>query len=190
MKFAVRGIVPRGEKFHVRVVEDHLEPAAGMPDDEPFVEYFSRNTLPVVPELQKAINEGAAKFVQIEDESFSTMLSELEEFAYDPNAITFIVHQAERPHLFCLMGERVTQPQLRDALPAVSAILRKHYNRGKAGRPRDRVREKKAQNLIRKAERKAEIAHALAKGGLAKDHFSAERYARQVAKRSRPKYGR
>jgi hypothetical protein len=189
-KFAIRGIAPSGEKFHVRVVEDHLEPAAGMPEDEPFVEYFSDDTLPVVPELQKAISEGDARFVQIEDDSFSTVLSELEEFAYGPDAITFIVHRAERRHLFCLMGERVTQPQLRAALPAVSSILRKYYNRGKAGRPRDRVREKKAQNLLRKAGQKAEIAHALAKGELAKDHFSAERYARQVAKRSRPKCGR
>ena len=189
-KFAVRGIVPKGEKFHVRVVEDHLEPAAGMPEDEPFVEYFSRDTLPVVRELQNAIDEGAARFVQIEDDSFSTVLSELEEFAYDPDAITFIVHRAERPHLFCLMGERVTQPQLRDALPAVSAILRKYYDRGKAGRPRDRVRERKAQNLLRKPEGKGEMAHALAKGELAKDHYSAERYARQVAKRSGPKHGR
>jgi hypothetical protein len=180
MKFAVRGIVPSGEKFHVRVVEDHLEPAAGMPEDEPFVEYFSDDTVPVVPELQKAINKGVARFVQIEDDSFSTILSELEEFAYSPDTITFIVHKAERPHLFCLMGERATQPQLRDALPSVSAILRKYYNRGKAGRPRDRVREKKAQNLLRKPQGKGEIAHALAKGGLAKDHYSAERYARQV----------
>ena len=68
-KFAVRGIVPRGEKFHVCLVEDHLEPAAGMPEDEPFVEYVSSDTLPVVPELQKAISEGAARFVQIEDDS-------------------------------------------------------------------------------------------------------------------------
>ena len=189
-KFAVRGIVPRGEKFHVRVVEDHLEPATGMPEGEPFVEYFSSDTLPVVPELQNVIDKGAARFVQIEDDLFSTILSELEEFAYSPDAITFIVHRAERPHVFCLIGERVTQPQLRAALPAVSAILRKHYNRGKAGRPRDRVREKKAQNLLRKPGRKGEIAHALAKGGLAKDHFSAERYARQVAKRKKPKRGR
>jgi len=189
-KFAVRGIIPRGEKFHVRIVEDHLEPTAGMPEDEPFVEYFASDTLPVVPELQKPINEGAAKFVRIEDDSFSTILSELEEFAYSPDAITFIVHRAERRHLFCLIGERVTQPQLRAALPAVSALLRKYYDRGKAGRPRDRLREKKAQNLLRKPGRKGEIAHALAKGGLAKDHFSAERYAREVAKRNKPKHGR
>jgi hypothetical protein len=189
-KFAVRGIVPKGEKFHVRVVEDHLEPAAGMPEDEPFVEYFPSDTLPAVPELQNAISEGAARFVQIEDDSFSMILSELEEFAYSPDAITFIVHRAERPYLFCLMGEQVTQPQLRAALPAVSAILRKYYNRGKAGRPRDRVREKKAQNLIQKQGQKAEIAHALAKGELAKDHYSAEKYARQVAKRGEPKHRR
>jgi hypothetical protein len=146
--------------------------------------------LPVVPELQNAIDEGAARFVQIEDDSFSTVLSELEEFAYSPDAITFIVHQGEHPHLFCLMGEAVTQPQLRAALPAVSAILRKYYNRGKAGRPRDRVREKKAQNLLRKPERKGEMAHALAKGELAKDYYSAERYVREVAKRNKPKHGR
>ena len=146
--------------------------------------------MPVVPELQNAIDEGAARFVQIEDDSFSTVLSELEEFAYSPDAITFIVHQGEHPHLFCLMGEAVTQPQLRAALPAVSAILRKYYNRGKAGRPRDRVREKKAQNLLRKPERKGEMAHALAKGKLAKDYYSAERYVREVAKRNKPKHGR
>jgi hypothetical protein len=189
-KFAVRGIVPRGEKFHVRVIEDHLEPAAGMPEDEPFVEYFSNNTLPVVPELQKVISEGAARFVLIEDDSFSTVLSELEEFAYSPNEITFIVHRAERPHVLCLMGERVTQPQLRAALPAVSAILREHYKRGKAGRPRDRLREKKAQNLLQKSVRKGDMAYALAKGEHAKNYYSAERYVREVAKRKKPKHGR
>jgi len=52
------------------------------------------------------------------------------------------------------------------------------------------VRERKAQNLLRKPEGKGEMAHALAKGELAKDHYSAERYARQVAKRSGPKHGR
>jgi hypothetical protein len=189
-KFAVLGIVPRGEKFHVRVVEDHLEPAAGMPEDEPFVEYFASDTLPVVPELQSVIDKGAARFVQIEDDSFSTILSELEEFAYSPNAITFIVHRAERPHVLCLMGERVTQPQLHAALPAVSAILRKYYNRGKAGRPRDRVREKKAQNLLQKSGRKGEMAYALAKGEHAKNYYSAERYVREVAKRNKPTHGR
>jgi hypothetical protein len=189
-KFAVRGIVPRGEKFHVRVVEDHLEPAAGMPEDEPFVEYFASDTLPVVPELQNVIDKGHARFVLIEDDSFSTILSELEEFAYSPDAITFIVHRAERPHLVCLVGERVSQPQLRASLPAVSAILRKHYNRGKAGRPRDRVREKKAQNLLQKSGRKGDMAYALAKGEHAKNYYSAERYAREVAKRNKPKHGR
>jgi hypothetical protein len=183
-KFRVRVLVPRGTKFHVRVVNDHLESASWTPKGHLFSDYFADEKLKVLPEMQKRIHDGTVRLVQIEDDSFSTVLSELEEFAYFPDAITFVLHNAERPYLFCLFGERVTQPDFREAGKVVSAILRQKYGRGKGGRPRDRVREKKALNLLKKPGSKAEKASALAPGGEAKHHFSAERYIRTVKKRN------
>jgi len=182
-KFRLRILVPNGPKFHVRIVGNHLVSKSGTPEGQPFVDYFANDRLKVPPVMEKQLQDGAAKVVQIEDNSFSTVLSELEEFAYFPDAITFIRHKAERTYLFCLVGERVTQPDFREAGTVVSAMLREDYGRG-PGRPRDRLREKKALNLHKKSGPKAEIAHALAKGDTAKDHFSAERYARQVKKRN------
>jgi len=94
--------------------------------------------------LQKQIEAGKAKFVRIDDESWSSVLTELEGFAYDARSLTFILHRAEQPYLLCLVGERVTNAQWAKASTSVSAFLRENFNRGKAGRPKDLVRYRQA----------------------------------------------
>jgi hypothetical protein len=182
-KFRLISIPPRGSKFRVRLVNDHFESITAPLPEEAYMDYFEDEGLTVGQDLQAQIDRGAAKYIEIEDEALSSVFSELEEFGYSPEAITFVLHKAERPYLLCLIGEKVTQPEFRNAGTVVSALNRKHYGRGKGGRPRDRVRETKAEHKLQQPGSVSEKAGDLSKGPNAKDHYSAERYLREVKKR-------
>ena len=132
-------LIPWGTKFHVRIKKEHFEPVDGYPGDEdtPFEYFFESDSVKTWPALSKQMSLGRAKFVLIEDSEQTSILTRLEAFAYHPDGLTFVFHNAEQPYLFCLVGEKVTNAIWRDASTSVSSFLSRNFNRGKAGRPRD-----------------------------------------------------
>jgi hypothetical protein len=65
------------------------------------------------------------------------MLSQLEQFAYFSEGITFMVHEAEHPYLLCLVGEKLSIPKWRELGKVIHQLQRKYLRREKAGRPPD-----------------------------------------------------
>jgi hypothetical protein len=137
-------LIPYGSKFHVRMVKRHFEPGQGSIDqDAQFGDSFESERINIPPAVQEQITSGKVKFVEFEDESWSSALNELEHFAYYPEGLTFVLHQAEQPYLLCLIGEKVSDKLWRQASPVKTALLKKSLGRGTAGRRRDpkRLRE-------------------------------------------------
>jgi hypothetical protein len=120
-----------------------------IPQDEDAAEYFESKELAVPPQIQTLIESGEAKLVRIDDSSGCSVLNDIESFAYHPEGITLVLHNAERPYLLCLYGEKVSKQLLDHAGKAISAFQREHYERGKGGRPVNLERRKKARELLK-----------------------------------------
>jgi hypothetical protein len=156
-KFRVFTVLPGGEKFHVRIVENKFKPVS-VPKLVPLAEEFEATELPVPKALQEEIDDGNARFVQIEDNEYSSLLSELEEFAYNPGRVTFILHKGTQPFLFWLFGERIDQTAARKLLTALNALQDELDLGPRVGRPPDRAREKKRKAASKKATTKEQVA--------------------------------
>lgn len=181
-RFEEEYVIPWGIRFHVRLTEDHFEPVDGYPGDEdtPFEYFFESDKVETWPTLSKQMSLGRAKFVQIEDSERASIISRLEDFAYYPEGLTFIFHNADQPYLFCLVGEKVTNEIWRDASRVVSSFLRTHFNRGKAGRPRNLTRfRKEIMNRKKPGPLKAKLP---GKEGTEKDFLSAQVYSARVGR--------
>ena len=76
-------------------------------------------------------------------------MSVLEHVAYFPEGITFVLHNAEQPYLLCLVGEKVSVELWRKLSTTVTGIFRKKFGRGKAGRPKDLSKLRKAKRLLK-----------------------------------------
>jgi hypothetical protein len=162
--FEWRILTAPGWKFHARVENAHLQAILPVPAEESAQYYFETPDLQVPEAVEKLIGAGTAKFVQLDDVSGSSVLSELEGFAYHDRGVTFILHRAERPYLFCLIGEKVSKQLLDQAAKGVTAFQQQYYGRGKAGRPRELMLRKKAIELLKQPGRKKEIASTLQAG--------------------------
>ncbi len=174
--FKTSEILPGAARFHVKIENGQLTPinpadeadpvedapvegvpAEGFPVEDAPVEdvlpidvSFASDQVTVPHSLDEAIRDGRAKFMQIDDEEGSSCLSMLERVAYFPEGITFVLHDAEQPYLFCLIGEKVSVAQWRKLSTAVTAMLREQFGRGKAGRPKDLQKRRQAQKLLKK----------------------------------------
>ncbi len=136
-------IPPLGSKFHLVLGREGFEPFVSNSDEDVPNEYlFERSDLVVPERLEHEIKSGTAKMVQIEDHKWVSTLGQLERFAYHPEGITLILHQAELPYLYCMIGENVSVRVWRDMYPVIKALRKKHYGREKAGRPPDLKRQK------------------------------------------------
>jgi hypothetical protein len=135
-RFLTEVLVPWGARFHVRLIGGHFEPAKMRVDPDTPFEYFFESDDVRIPEIAETqIKKGRIKFAQIEDQEWSSVLSKLEYFAYDPESLTFVLHNAEQPYLFCLIGEKISDETWRRASKIRSAFLKQCYGRGTAGRP-------------------------------------------------------
>lgn len=90
-----------GTKFHVKIVEDHLEPGKPAPatDDNPYREFFAAPKLKIPGEAQALVKKGEATFTEIDEGPGYSMLKDLEAFAYKDDGVAFFVHNAEQPYL-------------------------------------------------------------------------------------------
>jgi Raf kinase inhibitor-like YbhB/YbcL family protein len=141
-----------GDKFHVKIVGDHLEPVTGGPasEDDPFSGFFEARKLKVLDEAQKLIDKGEATFTQIDDGPGYSLLKDFETFAYKDDGVAFFIHNAEQPYLWCIFGEKLTKQLLHDIGPTVTEFQKKHFFRTAGGRPPDMERLKKMQAIDRK----------------------------------------
>jgi hypothetical protein len=99
-------------------------------------------------QIQELIESHEAKYVRIDESSGCSVLNDIESFAYHADGVTLLLHDAERPYLYCLFGEKATKELLDRAGKAVSAFQRDHYDRGKGGRPANLVRRKTVRELL------------------------------------------
>lgn len=138
LRFEVRPI-PEVNKFHVGLVRGRLVAIRPAHADAHYLDFFESATIEaprrIQRELQKQIKSGVAKFLRIDDGHGYSVLKELEGFAYYPEGVTYILHMAEQPYLYCLIGEKVSKEDVRRAGVVVSAFQRECYRRGTAGRP-------------------------------------------------------
>jgi hypothetical protein len=126
-------------KFHVKVVKNNLEPQEPFWWDEqtPISDYFGSPKVTVGVELQRLIDAGVAKFVQIEDGKKRSLLTQLMDFAYSPDELTFLLLNMDQPYVLCLIGERISVDDIwRRASRVVSEFQKLEYGRTMAGRPR------------------------------------------------------
>jgi hypothetical protein len=112
------------------------------------IERFESKLENIPNELRPFVEAKVIKFVEIDDDCGSSVLSVVERIAYHPNGITVVIHNALHPYLFCLVGEMMTDAQWKKAYAAVSAILRQQYSRSKPGRRRDTKKMKLAAHLL------------------------------------------
>jgi Raf kinase inhibitor-like YbhB/YbcL family protein len=156
-----------GTKFHVRIVEDHLEPGKPEPgaDIDSYSELFPAPNLKIPDEAQALVDKGEATFTQIDDGPEYSMLKELEEFAYKDDGVAFFVHNAEQPYLGCIFGEKMSKQQLADLGKTVTEFQKKSFFRTAGGRPPDMDRLKKMLEIDKKAISNQEKAFELAQGG-------------------------
>lgn len=181
--FKVTAVAPWGSKFHVRLIDNTLHPGGGYPGiDEPFDYFFESPRLEVSAKLEKLIASHKAKAVRVDDESLTSILSKFEQFAYDPEAITFLLHNAEQPYLFCLIGEKVSAADWRKADSAVTTFFKEHYLREKRGRTGKLLRFKRALRLPEEGGSLKVRAAKLERGDLSKDGQTAQAYAIRVKK--------
>lgn len=127
-------LVPWASIFHVILKQNRFY-AVGRHDSEERLVRFEAKGLEIPGVLQAQINEEVARFLQIEDKTHTSVLSDIEQFAYHSEGVTFVLHRAEQPYLYLLVGEKTTNKVLRKAARVVIAFQRDLFKREKAGRP-------------------------------------------------------
>lgn len=112
-----------GSVFSVRLKNGEFLPAGHYPGgDDPYIYFYESDPANAPEFFQSLIESGAAKFVEIDDQDKSSLFTRLELFAYSSETITFLIHRAEQPYLFCLIGGDVTNSTWRGANKAISAF--------------------------------------------------------------------
>jgi hypothetical protein len=147
-----------GWKFRVNQSNGRLQASAHVPEGSPASDYFQAPTLQIPQAFQTLIDGREAKFVQIDDVSGASVLNDIENFGYHGEGITFVVHNAERPYLYCLVGEKATKALWDKAGKSITAFQRQ-FGRGKGGRPTTTVgRKKTIREALKQPGRKKEKA--------------------------------
>jgi hypothetical protein len=127
---------PYRTRFRARLVNGECQ----MMKPEPGVEmvfvdlYEDDNPLPD-PAVEEWLAGGRAMVVRLGDLKGRSVLNEIESFAYDPNAVTLIVHDSVMPYLFLLVGEMATVEEVRAAATVLTALRKRFYGRSRRGRP-------------------------------------------------------
>jgi len=142
---------PLGHRFRAKVADGHLVPfhLVAKGENDPYFDQFETADVAVPSAAHPFVQNGTAKFVLVEDNGNSSILNELEGFAYDPNCLTFVVHRAEQPYLICIVGEKVgLDSTWRDAAKVIRQFRKQEFGRETAGRPPNTQLRKKALKAI------------------------------------------
>ena len=154
-KLKIMPSTPPESRFHVKLEDGRLFRAEGAERkdigwlvydnlyDAPDLKQATDSPESVFPPaLEQLLQQSKAIVLRIDEEFESSILSDVEGFAYDGDKLTFIVHNSNRgAHLLCLIGEKVkTDDVWRKAATIVNGFQKKLYKREKAGRPPDMQR--------------------------------------------------
>lgn len=185
--FEWRVMAEFGWKFRVNQRDGHLEATEYVPEGNPRLDFFEAPSLQIPAPFQALIDTKVAKFVQIDDTSGTFAFNELEQFSYYDRGLTFIVHNAEQPYLYCLIGEKATKELWGKAGTSISAFQRQ-FGRGKGGRPTTNVELRKVmREALKQPGRKKEKAIELIPDVAT---TSGQSYLSRVAKRDRERAAR
>jgi hypothetical protein len=159
-----------------------LEPVGLVSSDDATVDHFESPELAISQKIQDLINSREVKFVWIDDASGSSVLNDIESLSYHDSGVTSIFHNAERPYLFCLYGEKVSKEQLGRMETAVTAFQQEYYGRGRAGRRPDMRRRKDTLKMLDQPGRvKEKAANVMTTPNIA----SSQSYVSRVRKESK-----
>lgn len=158
--FRTQALPSWGTKFHAKILRGHLRPVS---EAGPYIYQFEDDNVDVPAPLEKLTKTGKAKLVRIDDIDGSSVLTEVEAFAYHAEGLTFILHIAELPYIVCLIGEKTSGKTWRAAERTVHALQRQYYGRVNAGKPPDIRQILKVSAAQRKAGSSKEKAIKLGK---------------------------
>lgn len=187
--FRPRPFDPPEFKYRAKIVDGHLRAVGREHPPEPMYEYLFLDVgAAVVPELEELIERGQAKVFRIDDSKGGSLLNEIEYLAYQPSGLTFIVHHAQQPHIYLLIGENLsTDTFLRSAGKVVTALQKTLFDRKKAGRPTNIPKLRKTILISNQPTGPKDQAFAIArKPGLARDLETGGRYVRRVKASLKP----
>jgi hypothetical protein len=129
---------PHATKYRARLVNGQLEEMEPFAPELPYESEYEDGNLSVPdPAVEQWMAGGRAVLVRLEDAEGYSLLNEIESFAYDPNAVTLIVHDSVMPYLFLLVGEMATVEEVRAAGKVLTALHKRFFGRSKAGKPKD-----------------------------------------------------
>jgi hypothetical protein len=163
-------------KFHVKLGRGSLEPStsASWDGQTPISEFFGSEEVKVGPEMQKLIDAGLAKYVQVEDAQEHSLFKQLLDFAYSPEGIGFLLLNTDPPFLLCIVGENISvETTWRRSSKVVAEFQKRHYGRVKAGRPVMMAKLKKELAAVLRGKATGmQLAVLLADGESGKDVYS------------------
>jgi hypothetical protein len=185
---------PFESKFRVDLVDGRCQSAdPDVVSDSPeviFEDLYADDNVEVPDtNLADLLGAGKAKLVQLDDKKGRSVLNEIESFAYDPAALTFILHKSEKPYVFVLVGEKVAMDTTwKAAGKVVNALQKKLYGRSKAGRPRNIPKLRKAIKVLKRNDGRSQKQKAYAEldPNPAKSTRSPEVYLSQVRAKITP----
>jgi hypothetical protein len=128
---------PWGTRFAGRIKNGNLLPLVPFTKDDAAIHLFEAPDLKAAPHLEKEIQNGRASYVEIVDNEGSSVLTQLEAFAYHQGCITFVVHKVEKPYMMCFVGENVSAHAWHEAGKVIKELRKKHFGRVGAGQPPD-----------------------------------------------------
>jgi len=111
---------------------------------------FVRGLEPDLKELDDNVLRHAT-FLQVDDKTGSSILSDIEEIGYTPSGVCFVYHKSKVPYLFWLLGEEVlSEKTLKPLLKLITAFQKQYHGRQKRGRKPNVKNLRKTLNVIDK----------------------------------------
>ena len=143
-------IVPTiGWKFYVEQSDGRLKASLPVRPNEVAEHVYAARQLELPAQVQTLVDSKELKYVKVKDVDGSSVLNDLESFAYHQDGVALILHEAEREYLYCLFGENTNKELLDRVGKAVTEFQRNYYGREKRGRPPDLELRKKAEALLK-----------------------------------------
>jgi hypothetical protein len=167
--FVIESARLSGVRFEGQIVGDALKPTiATDSESSEFADFYNPHVqLPggQRPDGDESLfHSGKAKWFVIHDRMGKSLLADIEEVAYDPDAIVFVAHysQFRQAFLFCLVGENVADAEWRQAARIKTRFQQEHYSTGSRGRTPSLEKRKREYEALQSREPMKNIAAEIA----------------------------